>query len=199
MQLSARILTALAVLAFVVGVVVGAQNATDEVSAATGTIDALNVGACTTNNADVFDLDDCTQTTAFFEQGELDDLIEVDTVYATYSHDPKTAAENPRAIIEDGDLLRISITDKDRDRRDPVLITTAQDLSGVSGNNGFTVASGGRTLTDVEDNSITTNIDESFSAGKVVGEAVGLEDDELDQLPLLEQVVEPVRIHFRHR
>ena len=51
MQLSARILTALAVLAFVVGVAVGTKGATDDVSAATGTIDALNVGTCTTTNA----------------------------------------------------------------------------------------------------------------------------------------------------
>ena len=54
MQLSARILTALAVLAFTVAIVAGARSATEEVSAATGTIDALNVGVCTTTNADVF-------------------------------------------------------------------------------------------------------------------------------------------------
>ena len=40
MQLSARILTALAVLAFTVAVVAG-RGATEEVSAATGTIDAI--------------------------------------------------------------------------------------------------------------------------------------------------------------
>ena len=62
MQLSARILTALAVLAFAVAIVAGARSASEEVSAATGTIDALNVGACTTTNADVFEKDgDCTQ------------------------------------------------------------------------------------------------------------------------------------------
>ena len=58
MQLSARILTALAVLAFTVAVVAG-SGVTNEVSAATGTIDALNVGACTTTNADVLDISDC--------------------------------------------------------------------------------------------------------------------------------------------
>ena len=42
-------------LAFVVGVAVGTKGATDDVSAATGTIDALNVGVCATTNADVFD------------------------------------------------------------------------------------------------------------------------------------------------
>ena len=69
MQLSARILTALAVLAFTVAIVAGARSATDEVSAATGTIDALNVGVCTTTNTDDFDLGDCTQTDAFYQQG----------------------------------------------------------------------------------------------------------------------------------
>ena len=60
MQLSARILTALAVLAFTVAVVAG-SGVTNEVSAATGTIDALNVGACTTTNADAFSLSNCGQ------------------------------------------------------------------------------------------------------------------------------------------
>ena len=123
MQLSARILTALAVLAFTVAIVAGARSATEEVRAATGTIDALNVGVCTTTNADVFDIDNCTQTGAFFQQVPLEDLIEVESLYATYAHDPKTGAESPRAILTDGDLLKISITDKGRDRRDPVLIT----------------------------------------------------------------------------
>ena len=135
MQLSARILTALAVLAFTVAVVAG-RGATNEVSAATGTIDALNVGACTTTNSDVLDKGDCTgfgpdgsvdddgvgNTFAFFEQDELSAAIEVDELYATYAHDPKTAAENPRGIIVNADLIKISIKDQDRDRRDPVLI-----------------------------------------------------------------------------
>ena len=61
---------------------------------------------------------------AYYQQVPLDEMIEVDSLYATYAHDPKTGAENPRAILMDGDLLRISITDSDRDRRDPVLITS---------------------------------------------------------------------------
>ena len=125
-------MTALAVLAFTVAIVAGARSATDEVSAATGTIDALNVGVCTTTNADVFGLSDCGQLNAddereqkaFFQQGELDDLIEVETLFATYAHDPSTAAEAPRAILTDGDSVLISITDPGRDRRDPVLVTT---------------------------------------------------------------------------
>jgi hypothetical protein len=192
-------LTALAVLAFVVGVVVGAQNANDQVSAATGTIDALNVGACTTNNADVFDKDDhCTQLTAFYQQGELSDLIEVPTVYATYAHDPKTAAENPRAIIDDGDLIRVSISDPGRDRRDPVLITSAQTgfdntITGDSTADPPTDAGDGdpfigalpnQTLAD--GTQATTGVPD---AEEVVGEAVGLQEKDFGQLPPLEQNV----------
>ena len=61
-------------------------------------------------------------TFAFFEQDELSAAVEVDELYATYAHDPKTAAENPRGIIVNADLIKISIKDQDRDRRDPVLI-----------------------------------------------------------------------------
>ena len=141
MQLSARILTALAVLAFTVAVVAG-SGVTNEVSAATGTIDALNVGACTTTNSDVLDISACKgfdpitgeqdepgetpespgNTNAFFEQDELSAAVEVDELYATYAHDAKTAAEAPRGIIVNADLIKISIKDQDRDRRDPVLI-----------------------------------------------------------------------------
>ena len=136
-------------LAFVVGVAVGTKGATDDVSAATGTIDALNVGTCTTTNADAFDADLydnaddgalsalCSQLDAFYQQDPLTDMIEVDTLYATYAHDPSTAAEAPRAILTDGDLLMISITDSARDRRDPVVITTAQTTLASPGNNGF--------------------------------------------------------------
>ena len=132
MQLSARILTALAVLAFVVTIVVGNSSETQEVSAATGTIDALNVGTCSTNNADVFSLaNDCTQKDAFFQQNPLEAIIEVETVYATYAHDPITGDEGPRAIITDGDKLIISVTDKGRDRRDPVLIVADNDVEGT--------------------------------------------------------------------
>lgn len=205
MQLSARILTALAVLAFTVAVVAG-RGATDEVSAATGTIDAMNVGACTTNNADVFSKDNCTQDTAFFRQGELDSLIEVDTVYATYAHDPKTAAENPRAIIEDGDLIRVSITDKGRDRRDPVLITSTNDTSTDSGGGasgspfGPPFAAGPpvapQVLLTATDDPATTpeptpdTEDDTVNPQAIVAESAFGDDKKTADLPGLEQVVE---------
>ena len=187
MQLSARILTALAVLAFVVGVAVGTKGATDDVSAATGTIDALNVGTCTTTNADDFALGDCTQPDAFFQQVPLEDLIEVDTLYATYAHDPSTAAEAPRAILTDGDRLMISITDTGRDRRDPVLVTTAQDQLATTGNNGFTVIPPSTSFTLVADTTADDDIDQSFDAKAIVADVVGVE---VGELPALEQEVE---------
>ena len=194
MQLSARILTALAVLAFVVGVVVGTRGATDEVSAATGTIDALNMGTCTTTNADVFSFaDDCNQPNAFFRQIPIEELIEVDTLYATYAHDPRTAAESPRAIIEDGDRIMVSITDSGRDRRDPVLVTTAEPLTeangtGINESNGIVVgppiAWGSRT------NDGATEVDESaFNPMGIVAEVLGLDVDD-PGLPDFEQEVE---------
>lgn len=208
MQLSARILTALAVLAFVVGVVVGTRGATDEVSAATGTIDALNMGTCTTTNADVFSFDDdCLQPTAFFQQNPIEDLIEVDTLYSTYAHDPRTAAESPRAILEDSDTILISVTDKGRDRRDPVLVTTAEDLTGVTGladiagiidasngvEDGTARADGSipiqwRDRPDDTTDAASTVDESTFDPQSIVAEAVGFTDP--DDLPTLEQQVE---------
>ena len=54
MQLSSRILTALAVLILAVAVVAVRGGSSGTVEAATGTIDVLNVGTCYTTNSDVF-------------------------------------------------------------------------------------------------------------------------------------------------
>ena len=89
----------------------------------------------------MFDLENCSSPMdARYQQEALEDVIEVDSLYATYAHDPKTGAESPRAIIMDGDLMRISITDSDRDRRDPVLITSAEPFDDAQ-RPGFTVDS----------------------------------------------------------
>ncbi len=195
MQLSARILTALAVLAFAVAIVAGAQRASDDVSAATGTIDALNVGACTTTNADVLNEDHCTQRNARYQGEQLGDAIEVDTLYATYSHDPTTGAEAPRAIIKDGDLLRISITDKDRDRRDPVVITTDQALTAsATDRHGFTIDT---TADPNETNYFSVAADAEadppvvgFDARGIVAVSVFDDEDRASDLPALEQEIE---------
>ncbi len=184
MQLSARILTALAVVALAVAVVAGRDAATTEVSAATGVIDALNVGACTTTNLDVLDISDCSwvekdendedvtvnNLQAHFQQGEIDAAIELDTLYATYAHDPKTGAEGPRAILQNTDLIKISVTDKGRDSRDGVLVFR-QDRTND-------------TDTDDVDESVALDNDEQG----VVRAALGLEDD--DPLPTVEANVD---------
>ena len=184
MQLSARILTALAVLAFTVAVVAG-SGVTKEVSAATGTIDALNLGTCTTTNADVFSFgDDCLQPEAFFQQNPpLEDLIEVDTLYVTYAHDPRTAAESPRAILDHSDHILVSVTDKGRDRRDPVLVSTAQSLGDDQSDDGVL-----DDATSIRFNIRVATVDQeapAFDAEAIVVEAVGEED-----LPAFEQEVE---------
>ena len=196
MQLSARILTALAVLAFVVTIVVGNSSETQEVSAATGTIDALNVGTCSTNNADVFSLaNDCTQKDAFFQQNPLEAIIEVETVYATYAHDPITGDEGPRAIITDGDKLIISVTDKGRDRRDPVLIVADNDVEGTGAGDPDPILKA-----DPSASPPTTldrlRADDNVNARKIIGDALGLPagDDtghkSYPDLPQIEQQIE---------
>ena len=142
MQLSSRILTALAVLILAVAVVAVRGGSSGTVEAATGTIDVLNVGTCyTTNERRVRDR--CLQgrrpliPTRVNGDGALDadnnytllaspnnpaEISEVGTVHATYSHDPKTAADSPRGILTNSDLIKISIQDTGRDKRTPVLL-----------------------------------------------------------------------------
>lgn len=189
MQLSARILTALAVLAFAVAILAGARGASDDVSAATGTIDALNVGACTTTNADVLDEDHCTQRGARYQGVQLESAIEVDTLYATYSHDPTTGAEAPRAIIKDGDLLRISITDKDRDRRDPVLITS--DFAFSDARDGFEAdADDGFVFTEIEADDTADPVVVGLDSAGIVAASVYDDATKTEDLPGFEQEAE---------
>ena len=128
MQLSSRILTALAVLILAVAVVAVRAGSTGTVEAATGTIDVLNVGTCYTNDSDVFAVGDCDSgdrdadgNPVAYDVAERDTITEVGTVYATYAHDPKTAPDSPRAVLVNSNLIKISITDSGRDKRTPVL------------------------------------------------------------------------------
>ena len=198
MQLSARILTALAVLAFAVAIVAGATSANDEVSAATGTIDAMNVGACTTTNADVLGLAHCTQKNAFFQQKAIKAAIEVDNLYATYAFDPKNGGQSPRAILEDSDLIRISVKDSGRDRRDPVLVTSAQSGfndgpcggdTGDNTNDGDPITSTGELHAGSEDCNTDDDTNDPVpakvpvvSAKKVVSDATGIKVADLPDL-----------------
>ena len=128
MQLSSRILTALAVLILAVAVVAVRAGSPGTVEAATGTIDVLNVGTCYTTDAEVFDAADCDDgddnmgDNKGYEVADRDEVAEAGTVYATYAHDPKTAPDSPRAVLENSNLIKISISDSGRDRRTPVLL-----------------------------------------------------------------------------
>ncbi|MYA59034.1 MAG: hypothetical protein F4X40_00545, partial [Chloroflexi bacterium] len=98
------------------------SNGAARVNAATGVIDALNVGTCLATDAEIFEDEDC-QLFNRSDRWEIRDEIEdTSELYATYAHDPKTGWDEPRAIIEDSDLLKISIHDPGRDRRTGVLI-----------------------------------------------------------------------------
>ena len=151
MQLSSRILTALAVLILAVAVVGVRSASTGTVEAATGTIDVLNVGTCYTTDTDVFAVGNCkdgvldTDTNA---DDSLDadnnytllaspnnpaEISEVGTVYATYSHDPGTAADNPRGILKNSDLIKVSIQDTGRDVRTPVLLSVGNANTDATG------------------------------------------------------------------
>ena len=97
-------------------------SAVPRVDAATGVIDALNVGTCLATYDRVFDDEDCD----LFDRSDdwmIRDRVEgVSTLYATYAHDPKAGWDEPRAILEDSDLLKISIEDSGRDKRLVVLV-----------------------------------------------------------------------------
>ena len=105
--------------------------------AATGVIDALNVGSCLATDASIFEDETCHLSNRSDGWEIRDEVENVRTLYATYAHDPKTAWDEPRAILQDTDLLKISIYDPDRDKRTGVLVRgqghnpTAADLSEI--------------------------------------------------------------------
>ena len=101
-----------------------AGNSPPTVDAATGTIAALNVGTCLTTDATIFEDEDCdlADDTATVKWEVREEVTEVSDLYATYAYDPKTASDEPRVILEDSDLIKISIADSGRDKRTGVLI-----------------------------------------------------------------------------
>ena len=124
MQLSSRILTALAVLILAVAVVAVRAGSPDTVEAATGTVDVLNVGTCYTTDDEVFGVADCVDDTAGdgYDVADREEIVEVGAVYATYSFDPLTAPDSPRGILYNSNLIKISIADSGRDKRTPILL-----------------------------------------------------------------------------
>ena len=127
-KLAARIFTALAI-AFAISYV-AARDFTPDASAAAGKIDVLNVGTCYATSSEFFGEDDCKDNVDDDNEYDLDTgsnpgiqgLETTSTVYATYAVDPKTSAEEPRGVLQDADLIKISILDDGRDRRTPVLL-----------------------------------------------------------------------------
>ena len=119
MQLSSRILTALAVLILAVAVVAVRAGSPGTVEAATGTINVINVGTCYTTDTDVFDAADCEDGDEIdgYVVAERETAKKVDTVFATYAIDPKTSGEEPRAILINSDVIKINIEDEGRDKR----------------------------------------------------------------------------------
>ncbi len=99
-----------------------AGNDTEIADAATGVIDALNVGTCLTTNENVFEDEPCDLHDSSDDWEIRDEVDEVSTLYATYAHDPKAGWDEPRAILQDSDLLKVSISDPGRDKRSSVLV-----------------------------------------------------------------------------
>ena len=133
-QKSVRITSALTALsalaAAVVAVVAVSSSGILSAQSATTTIDLLNVGMCVTTDDSVFkesDCDDGSGTDTTFTVGDRDEIVERETVYATYAHDPISASERPRAILHNSDLVKVTISDKGRDRRRSVLYPAAID------------------------------------------------------------------------
>ncbi len=130
--MKSKMLGALALLTLIgaLFVIQSADQYTPTADAAAGSIAALNVGTCLTTSEAIFGDEGC----ALSGDGSGDDPVkwevrkdvtEVSTLYATYAHDPKTSSDAPRAILMNSDLLKISITDTDRDKRSGVLIRGA--------------------------------------------------------------------------
>ena len=143
MQLSSRILTALAVLILAVAVVAVRAGSPGTVEAATGTINVINVGTCYTTDTDVFNATDCNDgddddqadyagedDPSGYKVAGRDSATKATAVFATYPIDPKTSGDVPRAILVNSDLIKISIEDKERDKRSGVLyaVGTPADL-----------------------------------------------------------------------
>ena len=107
-----------------VAVVAVRAGSSGTLEAATGTIDVVNVGTCYTTDDEVFEVGDCVADTTgdAYDVAERDEIVEVGTVYATYAHDPLTAPDNPRGVLYNSNLIKISIADSGRDKRTPILL-----------------------------------------------------------------------------
>ncbi len=156
-------LAAVGVIALAIAAI-GMHSLVPSASAATGMIDVLNVGTCLTTDDAIFAASDCDNgNDGAGDDLDRDDILQVNDVYATYSHDPKTAAEGPRAILENTDLIKVSISDTDRDRRTGVLIRGARQ-SGDAENALTTADQTGKTLGEFINEAVDGIEDEDYTA-----------------------------------
>ena len=167
MQRTANLITALTALALVVAFVAGLSFQAQRANAAAASIAALNVGTCHSTDLTVLTKADCNPHYMNFEfnrQGQSDpEEVKSDDLYATYAHDPKTADEPPRAILQDADLIKLSIKDEGRDVRSGVLVR-----SQYTDPDGELELSTGR-IADVVS---TADVDESKVIGEIVASAI---------------------------
>ena len=135
-KLAARFLTAMAIVSLAI-MYIAMRDQLPDASAATGKINALNVGTCYASDEDEFRKTDCLHglTTAYDVAGRKD-VTETDVLYATYAVDPRTSADQPRAILLNADLIRVSIKDPGRDKRIGVLygVSSSGTLASLDSN-----------------------------------------------------------------
>ena len=164
-SMKSKMLGALALLTLIGALFVmqSAEQRVPTVDAATaGSIDALNVGTCLTTSDAIFGKADCdlSESASDADSGTAwevrKEVAEVKTLYATYAHDPKTSSDAPRAILEDSDLLKISIADSGRDKRTGVLV------KGGNHDDLATVGAGIIAAELIDDEIIPTNTDIDF-------------------------------------
>ena len=136
MKLAARILTAMAIVSLAM-MYIATRDQLPSAVAATGTINALNVGTCYATDKDEFKKSDCRDGSGAFDVAGRKDVAEAEALYATYAFDPRTTGGNARAVLLNSDLLRISIKDAGRDKRVGVLYSVGggHDVSGTGGLN----------------------------------------------------------------
>ena len=132
MKFAARFLTAMAVVSLAI-MYIATRDQLQDASAATGVIDALNVGTCYATDDKAFSKANCLDgSSGAYEVAGRKDITKADPLYATYAVDPKTSAESPRAIIFNGDLIMISIKDAGRDKRTGVLFAVNGGTGGAA-------------------------------------------------------------------
>lgn len=179
MKLAARFLTAMAIVSLAI-MYIATRDQLPDASAATGRINALNVGTCYASDKDEFRKSDCMhgESDAAYDVAGRKDVTEAETLYATYAVDPRTSAESPRAILYNSDLLRVSIKDPGRDKRIGVLYGAGGRLSALDGYVG--------TNGDVNENFdnyldvITDAVDTSALADGVYTAAVAADPDNVN-------------------